>query len=127
MPDVPPGPQSPPHDPAARTSGGRPTSTPPTPRLLPWAGPDGKPCYLLTDRDDSLLSERADQVEALQLRMGAGLLEHARVLIDDPSVDSRQLRFLSAQLSAALGDVLRVAQSRGARSWHHEEPSDQGF
>ncbi|WP_413085081.1 hypothetical protein [Streptomyces caniferus] len=104
-----------------------PMNTPPTPRLLPWTGQDGKPCYLLTDRDDSPLSVHADQVEALQLRMGAGLLEHARVLIDDPAVDSRQLRFLSAQLTAALRDVLRVAQSRGARPGGDEDPLDLGF
>ncbi|MCZ1007963.1 hypothetical protein [Streptomyces lydicus] len=102
-------------------------STPGTPRLLPWTGQDGKPCYLLTDREDSPLSRRADQIEALQLRMAAGLLEHARVLIDDPAVDARQLRFLSAQLRTALQDVLRVAQSRGARSADDDVPSDLGF
>ncbi|MGW7487887.1 hypothetical protein [Streptomyces sp. NPDC054786] len=102
-------------------------SAPRTPRLLPWTGPDDKPCYLLTDQDGGYVSGRADQVEALQLRMGVGLLEHARVLIDDPAVDARQLRFLSAQLSAALRDALRVAESRGARPGSDNTPPDQVF
>ncbi|MFI0224029.1 hypothetical protein [Streptomyces lydicus] len=74
----------------------------------------GKPCYLFTDDDGGFLSRYADEVEALQLGMGLGLLEHARVLIDDPAADARQLRFLSVQLSAALRDAVRVAQARGA-------------
>lgn len=49
------------------------------------------------------------------------------MLIDDPAVDARQLRFLSAQLSAALQDALRVAQSRGARPADDETPSELGF
>ncbi|MEJ8650017.1 hypothetical protein WKI65_18440 [Streptomyces sp. MS1.AVA.3] len=102
-------------------------STPPTPRLLPWTGPEGKPCYLLTDRDGGPVSDRADQVEAIQLKMAVGLLDRAQALIDDPAVDARQLRFLSAQLSAALRDAVRVAQSRGARSGSADAPLDQGF
>ncbi|MGX1756247.1 hypothetical protein ACWIG5_04910 [Streptomyces lydicus] len=102
-------------------------STPGIPRPLPWTGQDGKPCHLLTDRDDSPLPRPAGQVEALQLRMAAGLLEHARVLIDDPAMDGRQLRLLSAQLSTALQDVLRVAQSRGVRPADADAPSDLGF
>ncbi|WP_327704441.1 hypothetical protein [Streptomyces decoyicus] len=102
-------------------------STPPTPRLLPWTGPEGKPCYLLTDRDGGPVSDRADQVEAIQLKMTVGLLDHAQALIDDPAVDVRQLRFLSAQLSAALRDAVRVAQSRGALSGSVDAPLDLGF
>ncbi|MFF8310869.1 hypothetical protein ACWGLP_08250 [Streptomyces lydicus] len=88
--------------------------TDPSPRLLPWTAPGGKPCYLFTDDDGGFLSRYADEVEALQLGMGLGLLEHARVLIDDPAADARQLRFLSVQLSAALRDAVRVARARGA-------------
>ncbi|MFF8784270.1 hypothetical protein [Streptomyces sp. NPDC015125] len=102
-------------------------STPPTPRLLPWTGADDKPCHLLTDRDDSPLARRADQIEALQHRMGTGLLEHARVPIDDPAVDSRQLRFLSAQLRTAQRAALRVAQSHGARTTDDDTLPDLEF
>ncbi|MFJ6746766.1 MULTISPECIES: hypothetical protein [unclassified Streptomyces] len=87
----------------------------PSARLLPWAGPDDQPCYLLTDSDGGPVSRHADQVEAIQLGMGLGLLEHARALIADPAVDAAQLRFLSAQLSAALRDTVRIAESRGGR------------
>ncbi|MFE0377388.1 hypothetical protein ACFW1M_17775 [Streptomyces inhibens] len=92
-----------------------PHSTPAGVRLLPWTGPDDQPCYLLTDRDGGYVSRYADEVEALQLGMAVGLLEHAQALIDDPKADARQLRFLSAQLSAALRDAVRVAESRGGR------------
>ncbi|MFI6639637.1 hypothetical protein [Streptomyces sp. NPDC050504] len=84
-------------------------------RLLPWAGPEGKPCYVLTDDAGGYVSRIADQVEAVQLGMGNELLGHARELIDDPKVDAAQLRFLSARLTEALSDAVRVAESRGAR------------
>ncbi|MGY5128513.1 hypothetical protein [Streptomyces nigrescens] len=99
--------------------------TPPTPRLLPWTSPDDKPCYLLTDREGGYVARYADDVEALQLHMGTGLLEHARDLIGDPAADARQLRYLSAQLSAALRDAVRVAESRGERLKDGDTPSDQ--
>ncbi|KIZ13567.1 hypothetical protein [Streptomyces natalensis] len=89
-------------------------STPPVPRLLPWTTPDGdKPCYLLTDAEGGYLSDRADRMEAVQLRMGKGLLEHAQEMVEDPATDARQLRFLSVQLGAALRDAVRIAESRG--------------
>ncbi|MER7983998.1 hypothetical protein ABTY53_00115 [Streptomyces noursei] len=86
----------------------------PVARLLPWTGPDGQSCYLLTDRAGAgRVSRHADQVEEVHLAMGLGLLEHAEPLIDDPAADAGQLRFLSAQLSTALRDAVRVAESRG--------------
>ncbi|MEU7640043.1 MULTISPECIES: hypothetical protein [unclassified Streptomyces] len=86
----------------------------PVARLLPWAGPDGQSCYLLTDRAGAgRVSRYADQIEEVHLSMGLGLLEHAEPLIDDPAADAGQLRFLSAQLSTALRDAVRVAESRG--------------
>ncbi|MEU8915711.1 hypothetical protein [Streptomyces nigrescens] len=100
-------------------------NTPHTPRLLPWTSPDDKPCYLFTDREGGYVARYADDVEALQLAMGVGLLEHARDLIGDPAADARQLRYLSAQLSAALRDAVRVAESRGERLGDGDAPSDQ--
>ncbi|WNE97107.1 hypothetical protein PS467_18110 [Streptomyces luomodiensis] len=84
-------------------------------RLLPWSSPEGKPCFLVSDGDHSALSRRADEIEALQLAMGAGLLYHARALLGDRKADARELRFLAERLCEALRDVLRVAESRGGR------------
>ncbi|MFD3558895.1 hypothetical protein ACFWVU_04390 [Streptomyces sp. NPDC058686] len=102
-------------------------------RLLPWAGADDKPCYLLTDRHTngtSAVARLADNIESLQLGMGTELLGHARALLDEPRVDAQQLRFLSARLSEALQDALRVAESRGARldliADEHDDHDDVG-
>ncbi|MCQ8832346.1 hypothetical protein [Streptomyces malaysiensis] len=84
-------------------------------RLLPWTDPDGKPCYLSSDDGSSPLSRRADAIEAVQVSMAAELLRHARVLLDAPRADKRELRYLAERLCEALRDVLRVAESRGAR------------
>ncbi|WP_329546767.1 hypothetical protein OG548_23285 [Streptomyces sp. NBC_01356] len=85
-----------------------------TARLLPWAGPEGKPCYLVSD-GNSHLSHVADTVEELQLGMAGELLAHAERMLADRKVTAAELRFLGARLSEALGDVVRVAESRGAR------------
>ncbi|MFF1686983.1 MULTISPECIES: hypothetical protein [unclassified Streptomyces] len=73
---------------------------------------------MLTDRHTngtSAVARLADSIESVQLGMGTELLGHARALLDEPKVDAQQLRFLSARLSEALEDALRVADSRGAR------------
>lgn len=80
-------------------------------RLLPWTSPDGKSCYLAADDGDSLLSRRADEIEALQLSVGTQLLGHARALLADRKADAGELRFLANRLCEAL----RVAESRGMR------------
>lgn len=84
-------------------------------RLLPWTGPEGKPCYVLTDGNGGFVSRIADQIECVQLGMGAELLGHAEALLDEPRADSSELRYLSLRLVEALRDALRVAESRGAR------------
>ncbi|WP_369358205.1 hypothetical protein [Streptomyces sp. cg2] len=97
-------------------------------RLLPWTGSSEQPCYLLTDRTgDGPVSRYADRIEALQLRMSVGLLGHAEPIIDDPSADAGQLRFLSAQLRTALEDTVRVAESRGERleEYRRAEEADE--
>ncbi|WP_372444688.1 hypothetical protein [Streptomyces coffeae] len=68
-----------------------------------------------TDDDNSRLSLKADEIEALQLDMGAQLLGHARALLDDERVGVGELRFLARRLVEALTDALRVAESRGGR------------
>ncbi|ASQ96644.1 hypothetical protein [Streptomyces sp. 11-1-2] len=86
------------------------------PRLLPWPGPAGKPCYLVADADgEGYLSRLADEMEAVQLQMGAELIGHARLLLRDRKSDVRELRYLSDRLIEALRDALRIAESRGGR------------
>ncbi|MEU1668329.1 hypothetical protein ABZ547_33060 [Streptomyces sparsogenes] len=96
-------------------------------RLLPWSGPEGKPCFLAPDGNRSELSRRADEVEALQLAMGAELLRHARVLLGHRKAGAQELRFLAERLCEALRDVLRVAESRGRRLSVHEDDGDGGL
>ncbi|MFI0141991.1 hypothetical protein [Streptomyces luteogriseus] len=84
-------------------------------RLLPWAGQDGKPCYLSTDDQGGYVSRLADHIEAYQLGMASQLLERARQVLDDETDDLEELHLLAAQLTSALRDVLRVATSRGRR------------
>ncbi|MCF2129850.1 hypothetical protein L1I79_25980 [Strepomyces sp. STD 3.1] len=93
----------------------------PTPaRLLPWAGPEGKPCYLLTD-GTGRLSRAADAVESVQLGMAVDLLDHAADMLHDPDVTAVQLRYLLARMNEALTDVTRIAESRGARLLAHAD------
>ncbi|MET7899970.1 hypothetical protein ABZS86_00290 [Streptomyces sp. NPDC005355] len=93
-------------------------------RLLPWSDPDGKPCYLASDDGNSPLSRRADAIEDVQMSMGAELLQHARALLGAPTADARELRYLADRLCEALRDVLRVAESRGARLPAYGEGDD---
>ncbi|GGK47317.1 hypothetical protein [Streptomyces flaveus] len=83
-------------------------------RLLPWAGPEGKRCYLLTD-GTGYLSRVADSIETIQLAMADDLLDHAADMLTDHRATPAQLRFLLARMTEALTDVHRIAESRGAR------------
>ncbi|MFD7437205.1 hypothetical protein [Streptomyces sp. NPDC059861] len=84
-------------------------------RLLPWSGPDGKPCYLSTDDHGGYVSRLADHIEAFQLGMAAQLVEHARQVLDDETDGLEELHLLATKLTSTLRDVLRVAASRGRR------------
>ncbi|MFD3727870.1 hypothetical protein [Streptomyces sp. NPDC058671] len=84
-------------------------------RLLPWTGPDGKPCYLSTDDKDSHLSRLADNTEALQLDLAARLLDCVANVLDSDEFDLQELSALAADLTEALRGTLRVAESRGHR------------
>ncbi|MFI6059600.1 hypothetical protein [Streptomyces sp. NPDC051286] len=83
-------------------------------RLLPWAGEQGKPCYVLSDATGRV-SRVADTVESIQLGMAGDLLGHAAELLADNRAGAVELRFLSGRLSESLRDVMRIAESRGAR------------
>ncbi|MFJ3970769.1 hypothetical protein ACIPYR_21875 [Streptomyces parvus] len=91
------------------------------PRLLPWAR-DGKSCYLSTNGGpNSILSRLADEMEAVQLGMGASVLESADKVLADPKSPHSEVRYTALRLSECLRDVLRVAESRGDRI---PEPDD---
>ncbi|MDX2297593.1 MULTISPECIES: hypothetical protein [Streptomyces] len=84
-------------------------------RLLPWSGPDGKPCFLSTADSNSHLSRLADSTEAVQLDLAAELLDHASEVLSDGEADPEELRALATDLTEAMRDMLRVAESRGHR------------
>lgn len=88
-------------------------------RLLPWSSPEGKPCFLSTDSGSSRLSRRADEVEDLQLSMGAELLGHAHALLNERKADVREVRFLAERLCEALGATLCASQRAGANACPH--------
>ncbi|MER7137437.1 hypothetical protein ABT358_12845 [Streptomyces sp. NPDC000341] len=82
-------------------------------RLLPWSGPEDKPCYLSTDDPDGYMSRLADNIEAVQLGTASALLGEASGTLDDQDADLNDLRRLGYDLASSLRDVLRVAVSRG--------------
>lgn len=84
-------------------------------RLLPWTGVHGQPCLLLTDGDGAG-SRFADRIEETQLALGERLLGRVQELLAVRGTASAgELGILVGQLSDALGDVLCIARSRGAR------------
>ncbi|MFF0129969.1 hypothetical protein ACFYTG_30335 [Streptomyces mirabilis] len=95
-------------------------------RLLPWASPDGKPCYLDSDGHNSFLSQLADNVEAEMTRAAEDVLVKAEEVLSDPRADSRALRLALVRTTHSLSNVLRIAQSREARLPDPEEsePTD---
>jgi hypothetical protein len=82
-------------------------------RLLPWSGPEGKPCYLSTDDRGGYMSRLADNIEAVQLGTAAELLDEVFETLDDEDADPEDVRRLAQELTRALRAVLRVATSRG--------------
>ncbi|MEU8697453.1 hypothetical protein AB0C61_07150 [Streptomyces sp. NPDC048680] len=88
----------------------------PVTRVLPWTGADGRTCLLITDPEaPGPVSRVADRIEAVQLGMGMGLIEHARDMLADPEADAGQVRYLAGRLTESLRDVVCVAVSRGNR------------
>ncbi|MEU3981472.1 hypothetical protein AB0F77_15410 [Streptomyces sp. NPDC026672] len=82
-------------------------------RLLPWSGPEGKPCYLSTDDRDGYMSRLADNVGSIQIGSAAQLLNLASDLLDDKKAGLDDMRRLTRELTCSLRDVLRIATSRG--------------
>ncbi|MFD0213440.1 hypothetical protein ACFVH9_31185 [Streptomyces hirsutus] len=84
-------------------------------RLLPWSGPDGKPCFLSTDDSNGHMSRLADNIEAVQLGMATELLDQALDMLVNAATEPDDLRLLAKDLTGALRDTIRVATSRGHR------------
>lgn len=84
-------------------------------RLLPWSTPDGKPCYLSTEQPDSLMSLVADDIETDQLCNATEVVAEAQAVLDDPAAGPLSLRLALQRTTASLGEVLRIAYSRGVR------------
>ncbi|MGW7099048.1 hypothetical protein [Streptomyces sp. NPDC054838] len=84
-------------------------------RLLPWSGPDGKPCFLSAGTNDGYLSRLADISETAQLDLATELLEHALEVLAEEDAEPDELRTLATDLTRALRDAVRVATSRGHR------------
>ncbi|MFC4498844.1 MULTISPECIES: hypothetical protein [Streptomyces] len=94
---------------------GRDTVPPPGLRLLPWESDTGKTCFLSTDGIPGRLSRLADEIEAAQLHDAADVLAGAKAVLDDHKAGEYALRGALRATSQVLGDVLRAADSRGAR------------
>ncbi|MGW2015596.1 hypothetical protein [Streptomyces sp. NPDC001927] len=84
-------------------------------RLLPWTGPDGKPCCLSSDNTSSHLSRLADDTESIQLSLAADLVARALEVLGNEMAEPEELQRLTGDLTDALKDTLRVATSRGHR------------
>ncbi|WP_050371261.1 hypothetical protein [Streptomyces acidiscabies] len=84
-------------------------------RLLPWTSPDGKPCYLRTDNNQSRLSLLADDIEDTHLTNGQDVLAGAKEVLADDDAGERAVRFALGRATECLADLLLVAVSRGAR------------
>ncbi|MFD1661040.1 hypothetical protein ACFSL4_23250 [Streptomyces caeni] len=83
-------------------------------RLLPWTGPEGKPCYLAGE-GTGYLSRLADDMESAQLTLAGELLREAHRVLDGRQWAAGELHLLTVQLTEALTDVRRIAISRGQR------------
>ncbi|MER6630096.1 hypothetical protein ABT301_17980 [Streptomyces sp. NPDC000987] len=83
-------------------------------RLLPWTGPEGKPCYLAGD-GTGYLSRLADNTESAQLGLAADLLQEAHRVLDGRQWTPGELHLLAVRLTEALTNVHRIAVSRGER------------
>lgn len=89
------------------------------PRLLPWTGPEGKPCHLIGD-GTGRLSRLADQAEAVQLGLARRVLEPAHRAMGGPAPSQEELHTMAGHLIEALRDTLLVAEA--ARNPDGEAP-----
>lgn len=96
----------------------------PVARLLPWSSPDGKPCFLVSD-GSGYVSRVADAVEEEQLASAVDLIDEARCVLAARGWTSGELQLLTVELTEALVEVHRVAESRGMRLLFRDGRDDQ--
>ncbi|MCK7624094.1 hypothetical protein MUU72_13460 [Streptomyces sp. RS10V-4] len=96
------------------------------PRLLPWSGPDGKPCYLLPGDGTGYVSRLADRMEAEQLGSADALIAEAQKILRARCWTPGEIHLLAEDLTASLITVRRVAESRGARLPVPAHDEDEG-
>ncbi|WP_246574246.1 hypothetical protein [Streptomyces genisteinicus] len=82
-------------------------------RLLPWTGPEGRPCYVIGDGSGPV-SRAADRIERIRLGMAGELVGHAGEILADQRVTHGELHYLASRLMESLRDVGRIAEARGA-------------
>ncbi|CAM5634979.1 putative protein OS=Streptomyces rimosus subsp. rimosus (strain ATCC / DSM 40260 / JCM 4667 / NRRL 2234) OX=1265868 GN=SRIM_019165 PE=4 SV=1 [Streptomyces rimosus subsp. rimosus] len=75
----------------------------------------------MADDNGGILSRLADEMEEVQLTMGAELLDHATEILGGRKAGALEFRFLSTRLCEALRDALRVAESRGGLPAEHDD------
>ncbi|MEV4879319.1 hypothetical protein OHB31_18775 [Streptomyces microflavus] len=94
-------------------------------RLLPWAGPEGKPAHLVTDNTASPLALLADRMEAQQIETAAVVVSLAKPMVEESAdLTADELRWIARRLCESLTDVLNVAESRGQRVPPYESADD---
>ncbi|WP_255950339.1 hypothetical protein [Streptomyces odontomachi] len=86
-------------------------------RLLPWTNADGNPCFMYGDAGDpgGYVSDVADELEEAQLELAEELLGEAARVLAGRTWTQGELHLLAVRLTESLGEVHRVAVSRGAR------------
>ncbi|AIA03133.1 hypothetical protein [Streptomyces sp. NPDC056405] len=73
-------------------------------------------CFLSTDGGPrSFVSRLADDVEDVQLEMASDVQEAAEKVLTDPMSPHAEVRYTAIRLTESLREVLRIAESRGAR------------
>ncbi|MFD3573816.1 hypothetical protein [Streptomyces sp. NPDC058644] len=81
-------------------------------RLLPWTTDTGKPCHLLSDSPEGLLSRLADNLEEAITGVAEGVLRETTKTLKDPLASRAEMEYSAIRLAECLTDVLRVAESR---------------
>ncbi|WP_413797466.1 hypothetical protein [Streptomyces iranensis] len=85
-------------------------------RLLPWPGPDGKRTYTPDDSPNGWVARLADRVEIEQISTAEAVLSLAKGLLDTGlRITPEECAYLMRRVTECLGDMLRVAESRGGR------------
>lgn len=83
-------------------------------RLLPWSTASGNPCYL-SSTGDSMLALFADELEDAQLEDADRALRRIAEILDASQMEGAATALAVKEAATALSNVLRVADSRGAR------------